>query len=83
MHSTTLEINHLLESLDEEDYGRAISYIKFLIDSKKKEKIINEKEFDKTDIDDIISSLTGIIPDTGKTLAEYRNERLKKYENIS
>lgn len=83
MHSTTLEINHLLESLDEEDYRRAVSYIKFLKDSKKKEKIINEKGFDKTDIDEIISSLTGIIPDTGKTLEEYRNERLKKYENIS
>lgn len=35
---------------------------------------------DKANVEAIVSSLIGAIPDTGKTLEEYRNERLKKYE---
>ena len=30
---------------------------------------------------DIVDSLIGAIPDTGKTLDDYRSERLKKYED--
>lgn len=33
-------------------------------------------------VEDIIDSLTGIIPDTGLTLEAARDERLRKYENI-
>ena len=33
------------------------------------------------EIDAIVDSLVGAIPDTGKTLEEYREERLAKYEN--
>ena len=29
--------------------------------------------------DSLVDSLVGAIPNTGKTLAEYRSERLKKY----
>ena len=36
-------------------------------------------EKNRTDVDSVIASLTGILPDTGKTLEEYREERLKKY----
>ena len=44
-------------------------------------------ELTKADIDEmfensIVKSLIGIIPDTGKTLEEYRAERLKKYERV-
>lgn len=31
-------------------------------------------------ISDIVDSLTGIIPDNGKSLEDYRAERLRKYE---
>lgn len=80
MQSMALKINRLLENL-EEDYDKAISYIEFLVDSRKKKKadrdVLTE---DKKDVASIVKSLTGIIPDHGKTLKEYRSERLKKYE---
>ena len=31
-------------------------------------------------IEDIVDSLVGIIPDTGRSLEDYRAERLEKYE---
>lgn len=82
MQSASMRINHLLEHLEEEDYDRVISYIEFLIDSKRKEQMQQKKAVrDKADVEAIVDSLTGVLPDTGKTLEEYRNERLKKYEN--
>lgn len=81
MQSMALKINHLLEDLEEEDYDKAVSYIEFLVSVRKREK--NKKEAltgGREDVESIVKSLTGIIPDTGKTLEEYRNERLKKYE---
>ena len=81
MQSMALKINHLLEYLEEEDYEKSVSYIEFLVSVRKKEK--KKKETlteEKEDVESIVKSLTGIIPDTGKTLEEYRNERLKKYE---
>lgn len=81
MQSMALKINRLLENLEEEDYDKAISYIEFLVDARKKKKadrdVLTE---DKKDAESIVKSLTGIIPDHGKTLEEYRSERLKKYE---
>lgn len=81
MQSTATKLNNLLKNLEEEDYNKAISYIEFLADRRKKQ--ISDRKFAKdiTDVEDIVTSLTGSIPDTGKSLAEYRNERLKKYEN--
>ena len=83
MQSMALKINHLLEDLEEEDYDKAVSYIEFLVSVRKREK--KKKEAlteDREDVESIVKSLTGIIPDTGKTLEEYRNERLKsKYGN--
>ena len=81
MQSMALKINHLLEDLEEEDYDKAVSYIEFLVSVRKREK--KKKEAlteDRENVESIVKSLTGIIPDTGKTLEEYRNERLKKYE---
>ena len=83
MNSATLKINHLLENLDEKDYDRVVSYIKFLIDSRKKEEIKRETSKEpETDVESIVASLVGIIPDTGKTLDEYRNERLKNIKSV-
>ena len=82
MQSMALKINHLLEDLEEEDYDKAVSYIEFLASSRKREKMKEGTQTEgREDVESIVRSLTGIIPDTGKTLEEYRNERLKKYES--
>ena len=81
MQSMALKINHLLEGLEEEDFDKAVSYIEFLVSDRKKKKAVQEAlAEEKEDVEAIVRSLTGIIPDKGKTLEEYRNERLKKYE---
>lgn len=78
MQSMALKLNNLLENLDEEDYDKAVSYIEFLVNTRKKEKIKSEKSVeDKQEVESIVASLIGAIPDTDKTLEEYRNERLK------
>ena len=81
MQSMALKINHLLENLEEEDYDKAVSYIEFLVSARKREKMRKETQTEGSeDVESIVKFLTGIIPDTGKTLEEYRSERLKKYE---
>lgn len=81
MQSMALKINHLLENLEEEDYDKAVSYIEFLASTRKREKMKKETQTEGSkDVESIVKFLTGIIPDTGKTLEEYRSERLKKYE---
>ncbi len=72
-------IDYLLEDLDEGDYDKVVSYIEFLVDAKKKKRK-EEQAAEQVDVDMIVASLVGSIPDTGKTLEEYRSERLKKYE---
>ena len=44
MQSTALKINQLLNSLEEEDYDKAVSYIEFLVNARKKEKIQRGKK---------------------------------------
>ena len=79
MQLTAIKLNSLLEDL-EEDYDKAVSYIEFLV-SRRKEQISDKKSItDETYVETIVSSLTGAIPDMGKSLEEYRSERLKKYE---
>ena len=73
-------IDYLLEDLDEGDYDKVVSYIEFLVDAKKKKRKEERAAEDQVDVDMIVASLVGSIPDTGKTLEEYRSERLKKYE---
>lgn len=81
MQSIALKLNHLLENLEEDDLDKAVSYIEFLASARKKEKIRREKlSEERVDVEEIVASLIGVIPDTGKSLEEYRNERLKKYE---
>ena len=81
MQSASIKINHLLESLDEEDYDKAVSYIEFLVEVRNREKLKKEQSAkNQAEVEEIVASLIGSIPDTGKTLEEYRRERLKKYE---
>lgn len=81
MQSANTKINRLLESLDEEDYDKAVSYIEFLIEVSNRNKTKKEKTVkNPAEVEEIVDFLTGAIPDTGKTLEEYRSERLRKYE---
>lgn len=80
MQSMALKINHLLENLEQEDYEKAVSYIEFLVSARKKDRVKEELTRDRVDVGEIVASLTGVIPDKGKTLEEYREERLKRYE---
>lgn len=51
------------------------------VEDELKEKMKREKTAeDRVDVEAIVASLVGAIPDTGKTLEEYRSERLKRYE---
>ncbi|MCI9491969.1 MAG: hypothetical protein HFH42_02390 [Lachnospiraceae bacterium] len=81
MQSTAIKINSLLENLEEEDYDKAVSYIEFLVTKRKEQMPDKKSSEDRIDVEAIVSSLTGAIPDMGKSLEEYRSERLKKYEN--
>ncbi len=38
---------------------------------------------EKNSLDSIVDSLVGAIPNTGKSLSEYRSERLQKYASIN
>lgn len=38
MQSAALKLNCLLENLEEEDYDKAVSYIEYLVNVRKKEK---------------------------------------------
>ena len=38
---------------------------------------------EKNNQDSIVDSLVGAIPNTGKSLSEYRSERLQKYASIN
>lgn len=39
MASAVMEVNNMLDTLEEEDYKMAISYIQFLSDCRKKERV--------------------------------------------
>lgn len=81
MRSTAVPLNDLLQNLEKEDYDKAVSYIEFLVSSRKNKRIRTEKTTaSKAEVKEIVASLIGAIPDTGKTPEEYRNERLRKYE---
>lgn len=81
MTTKALQVSHLLENLEEEDYKMAISYIEFLAEERKKKYYGGRKPgATKSQVNQLVESLTGILPDSGKTIDEYRMERLGKYE---
>ena len=64
--------NHQLNKLPENQIENIYSYAQF-ISSQQEIK----KDQSKEDIDDILNHIIGIIPDTGKSLEEYREERIQ------
>lgn len=73
-------IDYLLEYLDEGDYDKVVSYIEFLVDAKKKKRKEERAAEEQVDVDMIVASLVGAIPDTGKTLEDYKEAEMKVWD---
>ena len=74
--STLKKTIDLLSSMPEHQVENIYSYAQFLCSQKEK-----KKESDDKSIDHILESLVGVISDDGKTLENYREERLReRYE---
>lgn len=66
----------LLHALPENQVEVIYSFVQFLSSQQKIEKPTVEES-----LDDIFQNLVGVLPDTGKTLEEYREERIReRYE---
>lgn len=66
----------LLHALPENQVEVIYSFVQFLSSQQKIEKPAVEES-----LDDIFQNLVGVLPDTGKTLEEYREERIReRYE---
>lgn len=74
--STLEKTIHLLNTLPENQIETIYSFVQFI--SMQNDKLLQGK---KEPIDDILSQIVGAVPDQGKTLDEYRAERVKeRYE---
>ena len=79
MTPTTIMINNMLNTLDEEDYNTAISFIQFLSDSRKKKKSAQSKKF-LAEIQGIFSDDKGWENEASmiEEMSAFRRERMKK-----
>lgn len=68
--STLEKTINLLNAMPESQLENIYSYARFLRSQSK-----SQKEIQGESIDNILDNLLGIIPDDGKTLEEYREER--------
>lgn len=74
--STLEKTIDLLNTLPENQIETIYNFVQFL--SLQQNTV---KSVDTESLDDIFDNIVGVLPDTGKTLEEYRNERLRdKYE---
>ena len=77
--STLEKTINLLNALPENQIETIYSFVQFLSSQQTKEMPGGEKP-----LDDILQNIIGAIPDTGKTLEEYRKERIKeRYETVN
>lgn len=74
--STLEKTINLLHALPENQVEVIYSFVQFLSSQQKA-----EKPSAKESLDDIFKNIVGVLPDTGKTLEEYKAERIReKYE---
>lgn len=74
--STLQKTIDLLHALPENQVEVIYSFVQFLSSQQRTEKPAMEES-----LDDIFKNLVGVLPDTGKTLEEYREERIReRYE---
>lgn len=71
--STLEKTINLLNDLPENQIETIYSFVQFLSSQQTKEMPGGEKT-----LDDILGNIVGVIPDTGKTLEEYREERMRE-----
>lgn len=79
MAPTAIMINNMLNTLDEEDYNTAISFIQYLSDSRKKQKAEQSKKI-LSEIQDMFSDDKGWESEEYmiKEMADFRRERMIK-----
>ena len=79
MAPTAIMINNMLNTLDEEDYNTAISFIQYLSDSRKKQKAEQSKKI-LSEIQDMFSDDKGWEAEDYmiKEMADFRRERMIK-----
>jgi len=76
--STLEKTIDLLNALPENQVEVIYSFVRFLSSQQKTEKPVV-----KESLDDIFENIVGALPDTGRTLEEYREERIReKYETV-
>lgn len=79
MAPTTIMINNMLDTLDEEDYNTAISFIQFLSDSRKKKKAEQSQRI-LSEIQEMFSDDKGWPSENAmlNDMANFRKERMAK-----
>lgn len=74
--STLEKTINLLNTLPENQIETIYNFVQFLSSQQTVEKTTEMES-----LDDIFENIVGTVPDTGKTLEEYREERIKeRYE---
>ena len=74
--STLEKTIDLLHTLPENQVEVIYSFVQFLSSQQETKKTAG-----KESLDDIFKNIVGVLPDTGKTLEEYKEERMReKYE---
>lgn len=74
--STLEKTIDLLHTLPENQVEVIYSFVQFLSSQQKTKKTAVRES-----LDDIFKNIVGVLPDTGKTLDEYKEERMReKYE---
>lgn len=76
--STLEKTIDLLHDLPEKEIETIYSFVQFLSARQNVEEQVYEKP-----LDEIFKNIIGALPDTGKTLEEYREERIReRYEAV-
>ncbi len=76
--STLEKTINLLNELPEKQVEIVYSYVQFISSQHQKEMIA-----DTDSLEAIFENIVGVLPDTGKSLEEYRDERIKeRYELV-
>lgn len=76
--STLEKTINLLNALPENQIETIYNFVQFLSAQQTAEKHVNTEA-----LDDILGEIVGAVPDTGKTLEQYREERIKeRYEIV-
>lgn len=77
--STLEKTINLLNALPENQIETIYSFVQFLSSQQ-----TGKKPEEAENLDDIFKNIVGAVPDTGKSLEEYREERIReRYETVN